>query len=142
MGYQRVLVPVSGKFQLKRAGRALEHALRLLREGGEICFLHCLAEVPYLLAGESHNKLVMGDAGEAEKLLSPLTERVRDSKIAYSVHVVEGSPMARIPRFALEHTCDIVVMCVGGHSGPEELVMGGVAERVFKDLGVPLLIVH
>ena len=142
MGYQRVLVPVSGKYQLKRAARALEHALRLLREDGEICFLHCLTEVPYLLAGESHKKLVMGDASEAEKLLSPLAERVRDSGIAYSAHIVEGSPVAQIPRFALERKCDIVVMCVGGLSGPVALVLGGVAERVFKDLSVPLLIVH
>ena len=142
MGYQRVLVPVSGKYQLKRAARALEHALRILREGGEVCFLHCVDAVPYLLAGEDHKKLVMGDAREAEKLLSPLVERARDSRIAYSVHIKEGAPVTHIPRFALEHKCDIVVICVGGRSEPVELVMGGVAERVFKYLSVPLLIVH
>ena len=142
MGYQRVLVPVSGKHRLKRAARALEHALRVVREDGEVCFLHCLTEMPYLLAGEEHRKLVMGDAREAEKLLSPLAERVRDSGIAYSVHILEGSPLTHIPRFVLERECEIVVMCVGDYSGSVELAMGGVAERVFNVLGVPLIIVH
>jgi len=146
MGYQKVLVPVSGKHHLQRAARALEHALRLLEEGGEICFLHCLTEVPYLLSGEDHKKLVMGDSREAEKLLGPLVERVRDAGITYSVHIMEGLPVTHIPMLAFEGKCDVVVMCVGSHNNepgePRELVMGGVAERVFQYISIPLLIVH
>jgi nucleotide-binding universal stress UspA family protein len=101
--------------------------------------------VPYLPAGEDHKKLVMGDSREAERLLGPLVERVRDSGITYSVHIMEGLPVTHIPMFALEGKCDIVVMCIGSRSEPGEpleLVMGGVAERVFKYINVPLLIVH
>ena len=144
MGYQKVLVPVSGKHHLDRAARALEHAFRLLGKGGEICFLHCLTDAAYLLAGEDHKKLIMEDSREAEKLLGPLVERARGSGITYSVHIMEGLPVTHIPMFAMESRCDIVVMCIGSHSDgePLELVMGGVTERVFKYINVPLLIVH
>jgi nucleotide-binding universal stress UspA family protein len=142
MGYQKVLLPVSGKHRLIRAARALEQALQIVQKDGEICFLHCVNEVPYLLAGEEHKKLVMGDAKEAEKLLSPLVERVRSAGIAYSIHIVEGSPVTHIPRFASESKCNIVTMCTDGHNDPAKLAMGSITERMFQYLSVPLLLVH
>jgi len=142
MGYQKALVPVSGKFHLERAARALEQALQVVRADGEVCFLHCVDDVPYLITGEAHRKLVMQDTSEAEKLLSPLTERARDAGIAYSVHIVEGSPVTHIPRFAANSKCNVVVMCTDGHNEPGKFAMGGLTERVFQYLRVPLLIVH
>ena len=146
MGYQKVLVPVSGKYRLERAARALEQALQIVRADGEICFLHCLTEVPYLLAGEEHKQLIMGDTREAEILLRPLVERARDAGITYSVHIMEGSPATHIPRFASERKCNVVVMYTGGRDELGRLVgrfaMGSITERVFHTLSIPLLIVH
>ena len=142
MGYRKVLVPVSGKYRLERAARALEQALQIVREDGEICFLHCVDEIPYLITGEAHRKLILEDTREAEKLLEPLAQRVKSAGIAYSIHIVEGSPATHIPRFASEREVNVVVMCTGGHSEPVEFVMGSVTERVFKYLSVPLLIVR
>ena len=146
MGYQKVLVPVSGKYRLERAMLSLEQALQIVRQDGEICFLHCVDEARYLITREDLKKLVMGDAREAEKLLSPLVERVRDAGIAYSVHIMEGSPVEHIPRFALERTCDAVVMYAGGRDEMGKLVgkltMGGVVERVFHAIHIPLVLVR
>ncbi|MCL1985963.1 MAG: universal stress protein [Betaproteobacteria bacterium] len=142
MGYQRVLVPVSGKYRLERAARSLEQALQIVREDGEIYFFHCVDEIPHLVTGEAHRKLVMEDTREAEKLLEPLVQRVRNAGIAYSVHIAEGSPVTHIPRFASEKKVNVVIVCTGGHSEPIELVMGSVTERVFKYLSVPLLVVR
>jgi nucleotide-binding universal stress UspA family protein len=141
MGYQKVLVPVSGKYQLERAMRALKHALQIVREDGEIGLLHCLEEVPYLITGEAHKKLVLADTSEAEKLLGPLVDHIRSSGIVCSVHIVEGSPVTHIPRFASEKKFNVVVMYTDS-DGPVKLALGSIAERVFQYLHVPLLVVH
>jgi nucleotide-binding universal stress UspA family protein len=138
MGYQKVLVPVSGKYRFERAARALEQALQIVREDGEICFLHCVDEVPYLITEEAHRKRIMQDTSEAEKLLDPLLTRVKEAGITYRVHIVEGSPVTHIPRFASESKFNAVVMCTD--SG-EEPAIGSIAERVFQYLSVPLHLV-
>jgi len=93
--------------------------------------------MPHLIAGDAQRKLVMGDTRETEKLLGPLVERVKDAGIAYSMHIVEGSPVTYIPRFASEKECNAVVMCTDGRKEPNRLAMGSIAERVFEYLKVP-----
>ena len=142
MSYQRILVPVSGKYQLRRAAQSLEQAMRIVRKDGEICFFHCIDEVPYLIPGDAHKKLVMENSHEAEKLIQPLVDRVKNAGIAYSVHIQEGTPAMLIPRFASKNVCDIVVMFTDGRSSLDKLFTGSVTERVLQTLNVPLLIVH
>ena len=146
MGYQKVLVPVSGKYRFERAARALEQALQIVREDGELCFFHCVDKVPYLIAGEDHKKLVMENTQEAEKLLAPLVQRVKDAGIAYRVHIVEGSPAMHIPSFAKEGRFDVIVMFTGERNGLGvligKLVMGSITERVLHATSIPLLVVR
>jgi nucleotide-binding universal stress UspA family protein len=142
MGYQKVLVPVSGKQHLERAERALEQALQIVQDDGEICFLHCVDDMPHLIVGDEQRKLVMGDTTEAEKVIQPLAARVKSAGIAYSVHIVEGSPVTHIPRFASERAVNAVVMCTDGHDEPGRLTIGGITARVFPFLRVPLMVVH
>jgi len=146
VGYQKVLVPVSGKYRLERATLALEHALKIVREDGEICFFHCVDQVSSLIPGESRKKVVMEDSREAEKLLAPLVERTKSAGIACRVHIVEGSPVARIPDFASEGKFDIIVMFAGERNDLgkliRKLVVGSVAERLLHAVNIPLLIVH
>jgi nucleotide-binding universal stress UspA family protein len=141
-GYQKLLVPVSGKHQLQRASRALEQALQIVREDGEICLLHCLDEVSYLISGDMHKKMVLEDAREADKLLRPLVERVRDAGTACSVHIVEDTPVSAIPKFATEAGCSAVVMFSDGRDILDKLFTGSITERVIQNLAVPLLVVH
>ena len=142
MGYQKVLVPVSGKFRLERAERALEQALRIVQEGGEIGFIHCVDEIPYLITVEEHRKLFLQDTREEEKILQPLVDRVRLAGVTCSVHIVEGTPVTHIPRLASEKKFEVVVMCTDSGDDPVKLAMGSIAARVFQYLRVPLLIVH
>jgi len=146
MGYQKVLLPVSGKYRLERALLALEQALKITREDGEVCFFHCMDEVPKRIGGEAHKKLVMENTREAEKLLAPLVHRTEAAGIAYRVHIVEGSPAMQIPRFAVEGKFDIIVMFAGERNSLGELigkvVMGSISERVLHATSIPLLIVR
>ena len=146
MGYRKILLPVSGKYHLERATLALEQALQIVQEDGELCFFHCVDEVPYLIAGEAHKKLVMEDTREAEKLLVPLVQRVKNAGIAYRVHIMEGSPAMHIPRFATEGKFDAIVMFSGERNALGELigklVMGSITERVLHATSIPLLVVR
>jgi nucleotide-binding universal stress UspA family protein len=142
MGYRKVLVPVSGKYRLERAARALEQALQILRPDGEVCFLHCVDDMPHLIAGDAQRKLVIGDASEAENLIKPLADRANSAGIAFSVHIVEGSPVTHIPRLASDKQCNAVVMCTDGTDSSKKLSMGNLAGRIFQYLNVPLMIVH
>lgn len=146
MGYLMVLLPVSGKYRLARAQKALEQALQIVREDGEICFFHCVDEVPYLIAGEAHKKLVMENTQEAEKLLTPLLQRVKDAGIAYKVQIMEGSPAMLIPRFASAEKFNVIVMFTGECNDLGEfigkLVAGSITERVLHATDIPLLVVR
>jgi len=142
MGYRKVLVPVSGKHHLERAARALDQALQIVGEAGEICFLHCVDDIPHHITKNEHRKLLKRDTTEAEKMLIPLAARVKNAGLAHSVHIVEGSPGTYIPRFAAEQAVNAVVMCTDGHDEPGRLTMGSIAERVFPYLRVPLMVVH
>ena len=142
MAYQKVLVPVSGKYQLKRASKALEHALQIVSHGGEICLLHCTEKAQRRIPADAQQKLVQKIIEDAEKLLQPLADRVKDVGVACSVHIVEGTPAMLIPRFASENACNIVVMFTDGRSTLGKLFTGSVTERILQELDVPLLVVH
>lgn len=142
MGYRKVLLPVSGKYRLERAMRALEHALNIVSPDGEICFLHCLEEVPHLIKGADHKKLVMEDTREAEALLKPLVDRSRHAGIGCKVRIVEASAVPAIHKTAAEEKSDVVVMFSDGRNELGKLFFGSITERVLQQLAVPLLVVH
>jgi nucleotide-binding universal stress UspA family protein len=58
------------------------------------------------------------------------------------VHIVEGTPVTHIPRLAANKKCNVVVMCTDGLDETGKLTMGGLTERVFQYLKIPLLVVH
>jgi len=130
MVYQKVLVPVGGKFQCARAERALEQALQIVRKDGEICLLHCVG-------AEKHGEPQI--IREMEKLFNRLAVRVKDAGIAYSISVAPGLPETQIPIFASNNNYNIVSMCTEIDDG---FVRDSVAASVFQNLSVPLLIAH
>ena len=142
MAYQKVRVPVSGKYHLKRAAQALEQALQIVRPDGEICFLHCAGDVSSRIPGEARKELAVEAAKELEALVQPLAECVKSAGIAYSVHIVEGEPAMLIPQIASELACNVVVMFTDGRNTLGKLFTGSVTERVLQDLCIPLLVVH
>ena len=130
MGYRKVLLPVSGRYQLERALLALEQALRIVQEDGEICFFHCVDDVPQL-----------SDDGAL-----PVLQRIQEAGIKCTVHITEGSAAVQIPKFANKNKCDAIVMFAGERNVQGKLsgklVMGGIAERVLHATNIPLLLVR
>ena len=142
MAYKKALMPVSGKSHTKRDALALEQALQIVQEGGEICFLYCVGEVSKRISVDAQKKLVAEAAAKAEELFQPLVERVKSAGFAYNTRIVQGSPARMIPTVASEEACNVVVMYTDGRDTLGKLFTGSVTERVLQTLATPLLIVH
>jgi nucleotide-binding universal stress UspA family protein len=142
MAYSKALVPVSGKYRLERAARALGQALEIVAPDGGICFLHCLEEMTHISPpgrDAAQKKLIMGNPGEAKTLLRPLAERAERAGMRVDMHIVGTAVEEAVPRVAVEERCDVVVMFV---DGLPKLAPGSIGERVLQKLAVPLLLVH
>lgn len=57
-------------------------------------------------------------------------------------HLVEGEPVAAIPRYARRLRADLVVMGAVSRSGLKRLFIGNTAERVLGELPCDVLVVH
>lgn len=140
MLYKRILLPVSGKYQGKRAIKALEHALTLV--SGEIVIMHAYPSLPKLVGGEGHMELVNEAVADAMTLVSPVVQRVEKEGLPYKVSIVEGAPEDAIVQVAHKASCDLIVMFTDGRDGLSDLLLGSVTERVLRATDVPLLAIR
>jgi len=131
MGYQKVLLPVSGKHKLQRAMLALEQALQVVRKDGEICIFHCMDDVQHCLSRQQ---------------ALPLLQRMQEAGVKCMMHIMEGYAAIQIPRFAEENKYEVIIMFAGERNElgkpTGKLVMGGITERVFHATSIPLLLVR
>lgn len=140
MIYERVLLPVSGKFHGARAQKALKHALKL--SNAEIVLMHAYQPLPKIVGGEAHIELVEEATANSLNLMSPIINEVQQAGISYKVRVVEGSPAEAIIMVAHEEKCDLIVMYTDGRDDLADMLMGSVAERVLRNTDIPLLAIR
>lgn len=140
MPYQKILLPVSGKFNGARAMKALRHALSLLN--GEIVIMHAYAPLPMLVGGQAHQELAQEAAAAAMAAISPVVSAVEKASIPHRVRIVEGSPAETIVHVAHAEDCDLIVMFTDGRDELCDLLLGSVTERVLRATDVPLLAIR
>lgn len=140
MIYEKVLVPVSGKFKGKRAHKALAHALKLVRT--EIILMHSYQPLPQIVGGEAHNELVQEATANSLTLMSPIINEMQQAGMPYKVRIVEGAPAEAIIHVAHEEQCDLIVMYTDGRDDLGDMLMGSVTERVLRNTDIPLLAIH
>lgn len=140
MLYKRILLPVSGKYQGKRAIKALEHALTFVN--GEIVIMHAYPSLPKLVGSEGHQELVAEAMAEGTNMVAPVVKRVEKEGLPYKVRIVEGAPADAIVHVAHEENCDIIVMFTDGRDALIDLLLGSVTERVLRATDVPLLAIR
>ncbi len=142
MSYQRILLPVSGKFAGDRACKALFHAANLCAENGEIVLLHVGDPISQRVSGEAHDALEKEELSEGESILEPVFQAVQKANIACRKLVMDGTPARTIVKAAHEQNCDIIVMFTDGHDSIVDILLGGVTERVLRNTDVPLLAIR
>ena len=82
--------------------------------------------------------------GKKEKQALKYLRKVANKMEGVSVRteVLIGNPAEEITRFAESENCDLIVMSSHGRSGPSRWAHGSVAEKVFKAICIPVLMIH
>ena len=140
MIYKRILLPVDGS---PHSFKAVEHAKRLAQGGGSIIVLTVVSEVPRLLGGEARIEAEREAIAEADVLLDPVINSLRQADLQVEGRTVFANHPGNAILVAIAETgCDVVVMGSRGLSDLEGLVMGSVTHRVLSLSKVPVLVVN
>jgi nucleotide-binding universal stress UspA family protein len=74
--------------------------------------------------------------------IQPDMERLREAGYTVRSHVEYGEPAQSIVDYVTETQVDLVAMATHGRGGLGRLVLGSVAERVLRSVGVPVLLMR
>ncbi|KAB1197949.1 MULTISPECIES: universal stress protein [Haloferax] len=129
--YTHILVPVDGS---PEAENAAGHAVHLANAvGAEV---HALYVAGDQSADESTAKAV-ADCGR--RALEEVREHAAEHDVSVDTTVAEGEPAQTIADFAETTGADLVVMGTHGRDGVDRLLNGSVAERVGRQVSVPVM---
>ncbi|HZS07921.1 MAG TPA: universal stress protein [Blastocatellia bacterium] len=144
MKIQDVLVPTDFS---PNSLRAVEFAVSLTEQGGEICLLHVvdtdfvarLTDEGFSNAGAATAKL----REKAERQLQETIASVPDPKPRLEPMVVVGRPFAEILRIADDLDFGMIALGARGRRGAdlEEMLFGSTAEKVIRASRVPVVCV-
>jgi len=99
----------------------------------------------YERGGEGDSVLEEVLQGVRDQLLAelrPEAERLRELGYTVKTDVQFGDPAQRIMNSASEEGVSLIAMATHGRSGFDRLVMGSVAERVLRNVAVPVLLLR
>lgn len=138
--YTKIILPVSGKDNGKRAIKVLKHVLSL--NAGEIVLLHVTAPVSQIVGGEAHTELQRAQTAKGLTLLGPVIAELEKAGAPFHVRVEEGTPVETIIRIAHEEDADLIAMFTDGRDGLEDMLIGSITERVLRNSDITLLAVR
>ena len=140
--YRRILTPLDGS---PLAEQALPHAVaQAERFQAELILLRVLVPLPRTLGTSERaaKRVELATRDMALEYLEQLAEAAREGGVQVQVVTAEGSPQVEILSFAESNQVDLIVMSSRGQSGVSRWLMGGVADRVVRGAGVPVLLVR
>ena len=79
---------------------------------------------------------------QAKKYLDRIAKGIKDKGINVQTEVLLGNPAEEIAIYAEYKDCDVIVIASHGRSGPSRWAHGSVADKVFKAVCVPILMVR
>lgn len=140
---RKFLVPVDGS---EASGRAIDKLISMLgwyAEGVEVHLLNVQPEIPYGARVSGYigkEQIARFHQEEGLAALAPAREKLDAAKIAYHYHIGVGDAAEIICRYAVDQTCDHIVMGTRGMGSVSNLVLGSVATRVIHLAPVPVLL--
>jgi nucleotide-binding universal stress UspA family protein len=142
---KRVLVPTDFS---KDSDQALGKAVDLARTyGSKIYLLHVIDDeiqqcaIDYCLDNETVSEVFKGSIKHSKKRLSQIIEKAGGSNgIEISQDIKTGNPIEEIIKFQKKNGIDLIVMAPHGRRGIMKSLLGGVAEKVVRMAGCPVLL--
>lgn len=135
---QNILVPID--FSEESFG-ALDVALQIVSDAGQVTVMHVLQDLSPLEAGEVWG--VIDPQTRLENVTKALRERLQDDKYArVRIEVLLGDPAHGIANYAQQEKVGLIVIPSHGRTGLTRLLIGSTAERVVRLAHCPVLVLR
>ncbi len=123
--------------------KPLHHALAIARYyGAKLYVAHVVSPIPYLMAGPEAFQL--GCEGASQDMQQLQRDLLHDGSLDGLDHefiIRHGSVWEELQAIIFQKQVDLVVVGTDGRRGIEKVLLGSVAERVFRDATCPVLTV-
>jgi nucleotide-binding universal stress UspA family protein len=123
--------------------KPLHHALAIARHyRAKLCVVHVVSPVAYLMAGPE--ALQLGCEGASQDMQQLQRDLLHDGSLNGLDHefiVRYGCVWEELQAIILQKQVDLVVVGTHGRRGIEKVLLGSVAEQVFRDATCPVLTV-
>lgn len=120
---------------------ALDNALEIAGERGEVHVIHVLTELSTMEPGNLYGTLT--DADRIKSTEEFLRKKLADKKYAgVQVHATVGDAGREITAFAEREGADLIVIPSHGYGMLKHLLLGSVAERVVRLAHCPVLVLR
>lgn len=140
MNIQKIVVAVDGS---AHSMRAAEYAADLAAQvGAEIVLTHCHRPFPHLLGEPYYQKAIHKINQEAQKLMAPYVELLRQTEVPFTDRIMDGSPAQIISDVAKIEKADMIIMGSRGLNDLEGLLLGSVTHRVLTTAPCPVLVIR
>ena len=146
LGLRRIMVP--SDFSPVSA-RAIHYARHFaLQFGAELLIAHVrdpLQSVPgYYPLDEvqrAHESVVRDSIARLSRIAEADCPREDFARLTFRYLVTEGEPVSEIVRMARENDVDLMIISTHGYAGHQNLLVGGVADKIVHLAPCPVLIV-
>lgn len=120
---------------------ALERAVEIVGDGGEIEVIHVLAELSAMEPGNLYGTLTT--ESRVDSVISHMRKRIADAGLPnLSMHAAVGDPGREITKFAERVGADLIVIPSHGYGFFKHMMLGSVAERVVRLAHCPVLVLR
>lgn len=123
--------------------KPLHHALAIARYyGAKLYVAHVVSPIPYLMAGPE--ALQLGCEGASQDMQQLQRDLLHDGSLNGVDHefiIRHGSVWEELQAIIFQKQVDLVVVGTHGRRGIEKVLLGSVAEQVFRDATCPVLTV-
>jgi nucleotide-binding universal stress UspA family protein len=121
--------------------QALDKAIEIAGEDGEVLVIHVLTELSTMEPGNLYGTVT--DEDRIKSAEEFLRKKLADDKYArVSVHAVIGDAGREITAFAERESADLIVIPSHGYGFVKHLLLGSVAERVVRLAHCPVLVLR
>jgi nucleotide-binding universal stress UspA family protein len=123
--------------------KPLRHALALARYyGAKLCVAHVVSPVPYLMAGPEALELAYAEASQdLQQLQRDLLHDGSPDGLDREFILCYGGVWEELQAIIFQKQVDLVVVGTHGRRGIEKVLLGSVAEQIFRDATCPVLTV-
>ena len=154
--YQRIVVPLDGSGLAEAVlpyattiAKALEselHLVQVVRAPSDLVnlgFMDPLSMSSVAIPNmETLSEAVEAQAKQAEQYLRGRATEFQEQGLMVRFVVLRGNPSTQIIKYAQDEGADLIAISTHGRSGISRMVLGSVADKVVRQVNIPVLLIR